>query len=193
MGRIPREAFVPASLKPLAYLDDDIQVKAANGGVPRFLMEPAPFARLLQLAEIVSTDSILDVGASVGYSTAVLAGLGARVIALESDAELVAAARGNLAALSVDNAKLVTGPLELGSASEGPFDVIVVEGSIEVMPSALLGQLREGGRLVAVIGYGRSGMATLYTRNDGQIGRRAAFNADVRPLPGFQKPRTFVF
>jgi protein-L-isoaspartate(D-aspartate) O-methyltransferase len=71
--------------------------------------------------------------------------------------------------------------------------VILVEGAIEFVPSALFNQLRDGGRLVAVVGSGWSAMATLYTKNDGQIGRRVAFNAGVRPLPGFRKPEAFVF
>ena len=64
---------------------------------------------------------------------------------------------------------------------------------MEVLPASLFGQLKEGGRLVAVVGYGRAATATLYTKSDNQIGRRTAFNADVRPLPGFRKPAAFVF
>jgi protein-L-isoaspartate(D-aspartate) O-methyltransferase len=194
MGRVPREAFVPVALQPLAYLDDDIQIKAAAaGGVARFLMEPAPFARLLQLAEITSADRILDVGIGTGYSAAVLAGLGKSVVGLESDSDLATEARGKFASLAVENVKVVTGPLDAGYAVEGPFDVIVVEGATEIVPASLFNQLREGGRMVAVVGYGRSGMATLFTKSDGQIGRRAAFNADVRPLPAFRKAPAFVF
>jgi protein-L-isoaspartate(D-aspartate) O-methyltransferase len=194
MGRVPRETFVPSNAKPLAYLDDDIQVKSASGGNPaRYMMEPAPFARLLQLAEISKVDRVLDIGTGVGYSAAVLAGLSKFVVALESDSDLATQARGNLAALAVDNAKVVSGTLDLGYAAEGPYDVIVVEGAVQVLPNGLFSQLREGGRLVAVVGYGRAAMATLYTSSDGKIGRRAAFNADVRPLPGFQEAARFVF
>jgi protein-L-isoaspartate(D-aspartate) O-methyltransferase len=192
MGRVPREAFVPAKLKQVAYIDDDIEVKTGDG-TSRYLMEPAPFARMLQLAEIASTDRVLDIGSGTGYSAAVLCGLAATVVALESDSELAAESRRNLAALAVDNAKVVSGPLDSGAAAEGPFDVIMIEGAVDTVPAALFNQLREGGRLVAVVGRGWSAMATLYTKTDGQIGRRVAFNAGVRPLPGFAEPATFVF
>jgi protein-L-isoaspartate(D-aspartate) O-methyltransferase len=192
MGRVPREAFVPPRLKPVAYIDDDIAVKTGEG-LSRYLMEPAPFARLLQLAEITSADRVLDIGSGTGYSPAVLAGLATSVVALESDSDMAAESRRTLAALAVDNAKVVNGPLDSGCAGEGPYDVIVVEGAVDAVPSALFNQLREGGRLVAVVGRGWSAMATLYTKTDGQIGRRVAFNAGVRPLPGFARPPAFVF
>jgi protein-L-isoaspartate(D-aspartate) O-methyltransferase len=193
IGRVPREQFVPPSQKALAYLDTDIPIKSADGEPPRYLMEAAPFARLLQLAEIDKTDVVLAIGAGTGYSAAVIAGLGNFVVALESDAQLAAQASDNFAALGIDNAKVVSGPLAAGFPSEGPYDVIFVDGAVEVLPAALFGQLKEGGRLVAVVGYGRAAAATVYTKSDQQIGRRAAFNADVRPLPGFRKPEAFVF
>jgi len=193
MGRMPREHFVPAHQRALAYLDTDIPIKAAADGPPRFLMEAAPFARLLQLAEIDKADVVLDIGCGSGYSAAVIAALANFVVALESDTQLASQARGNLAGLKIDNAKVVGGPLDAGYPSEGPYDVIFVDGAVEVLPAALFGQLKEGGRLVAVVGYGRAAAATHCTKNDNQIGRRTAFNADVRPLPGFRKPEAFVF
>lgn len=193
MGRIPREQFVPPHQRALAYLDSDIPIKAGGDGVPRYLMEAAPFARLLQLAEVDKGDLVLDIGCGSGYSAAVLAALANFVVALESDADLAAQARTNLAALGIDNAKVAGGTLDAGHPSEGPYDVIFIDGAVEMLPAALFGQLREGGRLVAVVGYGRAAMATLYTKNENQIGRRMAFNADVRPLPGFRKPEAFVF
>ena len=193
MGRIPREQFVPPHQRALAYVDSDIPIKSGGDGVPRYLMEAAPFGRLLQLAEIDKSDLVLDIGCGSGYSTAVLAALANFVVGLESDAELAAQARTNLAVLRIDNAKIVNGVLDDGHPSEGPYDVIFIGGAVEVLPAAMFEQLREGGRLVAVIGYGRSAMATLYTKSENQIGRRMAFNADVRPLPGFRKPEVFVF
>jgi protein-L-isoaspartate(D-aspartate) O-methyltransferase len=191
MGRLPRELFVPEHQRAIAYVDSDILIK--SGPTPRYLMEPAPFARLLQLSEIDKSDLVLDIACGSGYSAAVLASLGNFVVALESDAELAAAAKANLASLAIDNAKVVTGPLDAGYPAEGPYDVIFLDGAVEVLPPALFEQLREGGRLVAVVGYGRSAMATLYTKSDGHLGQRPAFNTDVRPLPGFRKPAAFVF
>ena len=192
MGVVPREVFVPAHQRALAYLDKDIPIKN-SGDQPRYLMEAAPFARLLQLAEIDKQDLILDIGCGSGYSAAVIAHLANFVVALESDAALAAEASQKLNQLGVDNARVVNGPLDAGYPSEGPYDVIFMDGAVEVLPGALFGQLREGGRLVAVLGYGRAAMATVWTKSENQIGRRSAFNADVRPLPGFRKPAAFVF
>ena len=193
MGAIPREVFVPPHQRALAYLDRDIPIRSGGDGPPRYLMEPAPFARLLQLAEIGSNDLVLDIGCGGGYSAAVIARLARFVVGLESDATLAAEASHRLNKLGVSNAKVALGALESGRPGDGPYDVIVVEGAVEVLPASLFGELKEGGRLVAVVGYGRSGVATLCTKSDNQIGRRAAFNADVRPLPGFAKSPAFVF
>jgi protein-L-isoaspartate(D-aspartate) O-methyltransferase len=194
MGAIPRENFVPARMKALAYIDEDILIKEAAGSNPaRYLMEPGPLARLIQLAEVGAGDTVLDVACATGYSTAVLGRLAQSVLALECDAELAASASQTLGELGVANAVVATGPLQDGYASKGPYDVILVGGAMEVVPDALLAQLSDGGRLVGVVGYGQAAVATLFTRSGGEIGRRVAFNAHVRPLPGFSRPKAFVF
>ncbi len=194
MGEVQREYFVPPSSKPLAYLDDDIMIKAATDGrPPRYLMAPAPFARLLQLAEIAASDIVLDVGCGCGYSAAVLAQLADSVVAVECDDELVERASAALVELGIANAAVVNGPLEAGFAAEGPYDVIFVDGAVECAPATLFTQLKEGGRLVAIVGSGWSAAAMVYTRSNGDVAGRAAFNAAVRPLPGFHKPLQFVF
>lgn len=193
LGAVPRERFLPARLRDLAYSDDDLELTEAVASEPRFLIRPAALARLLQAAEIHPTDFALIVGCESGYSAAVLARLASSVVALESDRGLANEASSVLVDLEVDNVAVVNGPLESGLASEGPYDVILMGGSVEVVPEALFAQLREGGRLVAVVGYGRAARAVVFTKTDDDIGERAAFNAYLPPLPGFRKAEEFVF
>ena len=194
MLSVPREAFVSTKRRPLAYIDEDIEVAPAAGGQPaRYVMEPAPFARLVQLADVQSGDFVLDIGAATGYSSAVLSNLASSVIALESDPVLAASADSTLSSLGHDNVAVVTGPLQEGYASEAPYDVIFLGGSVEQIPESLFQQLKEGGRLVAVEGLGNAGVASLFVKSNGAVTSRRAFNAAIKPLPGFERAREFEF
>jgi protein-L-isoaspartate(D-aspartate) O-methyltransferase len=186
---VPREVFVPTQLRGVAYVDEDVDL---GGG--RALMEPVVFARLLQAAEIKPSDVVLDIGVATGYSAAVLARLASTVVALESDPELAARTTTLLAGQSVDNVAVVIGPLALGEAAHGPYDVIVLEGAVSVIPEGVTGQLAEGGRLIAVVtGESGLGRATLITRVGGVLSGRVLFEASIAPLPGFQVPAAFAF
>lgn len=188
---VPREAFVPENRKQLAYIDTDIAVSQADGG--RYVMEPSPLAKLLQLGEIAKTDSILEIGCTTGYTSALLSLLGKDVIALESDAELATQAKTNLSRLGYANVSVVTGPLEAGHPTKAPYDVIFVNGAIETVPAALTSQLRDGGRLIAVVGFGNASRAKVFMREGGKVSERKAFNTAVKPLPGFRVAKEFVF
>lgn len=191
---VPRELFVPAALRSLAYIDEHLQVKAGSPTAPaRFLMQPAPFAKLVQLAAIELTDRVLVVGAGTGYAAAIAATLGGDVVALEVDADLAEAARANLRTLGLDRATVVVGPLAAGAADRGPFDVILFDGSIEVLPDTFAGQLAEGGRLVCVEGRGLAGKGRLYRRVADELSGRLVFNCAARPLLGFEKTAEFQF
>jgi protein-L-isoaspartate(D-aspartate) O-methyltransferase len=187
MGAVPRELFVPKALRGVAYVDEDLNV----GG--RHIMEPMVFARLLQEARVRRTDAVLDVGCATGYSAAVLARLAGVVVALEEDATLAARATETLAQVGADNAAVVVGPLREGYPAQAPYDVIVLEGAAEQIPAALLDQLGEGGRLVAVLDEGGAGKAVLYSRIGGVLGRREVFDAGCPLLPGFGREPGFVF
>lgn len=191
MGSVPRERFVPAALRPLAYLDRDLPLAAGAGS--RGLMRPAALARLMQLAALAQARRVLVVGCATGYAPAVAARLAGTVVALEPDAALADQAVEAFSALGIDNVRVVRGPLEAGWAPEAPYDVILVDGAVEVVPEVLLAQLHEGGRLVAVVGYGQAAVATVYTRGERDFGRRNAFNAEAPALPGFREPEAFVF
>ena len=194
MLSVPREAFVGAGQRDLAYIDEDIRISdGADGGGARYLMEASPLAKLLQLAEIDASDSALDVGCGTGYSTALLSRLARSVVGLESDPTLAEAAKATLSAQGCDNATVVTGPLPQGHAAKAPYNVILIGGSVEDVPAALLDQLAEGGRLVAVEGQGNAGVARLFFKNGGVVTGRRAFNAAIKPLPGFERVRAFEF
>lgn len=191
---IPRESFVPASLRALAYMEEEITVVKASPGTPgRSLVSPMPMARLIQLAEVDPDDLVLDVGCATGYSTAVLARLAESVVGLESDESLAERAGQTLMELGVDNAAVVTGPLPEGYPSEGPFDVIMLNGCVPEVPDRLVKQLNRGGRLVAIIAEHDFGQATLFRNVEGRVSRRAAFDAAAPPLPGFEREQEFVF
>ncbi|PWJ85155.1 protein-L-isoaspartate(D-aspartate) O-methyltransferase [Pseudaminobacter salicylatoxidans] len=194
MLTVPREAFVSARRRELAYIDEDIEISPAEPGKPaRYLMEPSPFAKLAQLAGIRSTDFVLDIGCGTGYSSAVLSRLASSVVALESDPVLAEQASSTLSHLGYDNVAVVQGLLQDGYAAEAPYDAIFINGAIEELPQALLEQLKDGGRLVAVEGLGNAGVARLFLKTTGVVTGRRAFNAAIRPLPGFERVHTFEF
>lgn len=190
MQEVPRERFVPPQAAALAYLDLDLAVGAGAAGGRR-LLKPMVLAKLIQTADIASTDRVLDVGCATGYGAAVLARIAAEVVALEEDSGLAEAARAALA--EQPNVTVASGPLNQGWPKAGPYDVIVVEGAIEVAPHALCRQLKDGGRLVCVFGSGPDAKAVLYRRGGDDIGSRPVFDAVAALLPGFAKTPEFAF
>jgi protein-L-isoaspartate(D-aspartate) O-methyltransferase len=191
MGTVPREQFVAEGHGALAYIDEDLLIS----GLPdrRYLIEPMPFAKMVQLADVGPNDIVLDVGCATGYTTAVLAALAGSVVAIDDRADLVEQAVENLSALDVGNAAAVTAPLAAGLPTEAPFDVIIIEGAIEELPEALLSQLREGGRLVAVRREGAVSRGMIWVRAGDQYPLRPAFDAAIPPLPQFARAPAFQF
>jgi protein-L-isoaspartate(D-aspartate) O-methyltransferase len=187
MMDIPREQFVPPASAGLAYLDLDLPV----GDGARRLFKPMVFAKLIHAADIAPRDRVLDVGCATGYGAAVLARLAGHVTALEQDAGLAQAARTALA--TQPNVSLVTGPLTAGWPQGGLYDVIVLEGATEVGPEAFLSQLKEGGRLVCVLGSAPGAKAMLYCRSGQEMGGRPIFDAAAALLPGFAEAPVFAF
>jgi protein-L-isoaspartate(D-aspartate) O-methyltransferase len=198
MRTLPRERFVPPHRSLLAYMEGSVEVFPAIDGAPaRFLLAPMVLARLVQLASVEPEDTVLDVGCATGYSTAVLAKLGRIVVGLEPEPELAEAATSNLRALAIDNARIVQGALAEGHAKEGPYDVVLLNGSVEEIPETLLAQLKKGGRLVAIVASGVNhtgpGKAYLFVKVEGEASGLPHFDAGARLLPGFSRARAFAF
>ncbi|WP_094462897.1 protein-L-isoaspartate O-methyltransferase family protein [Pannonibacter phragmitetus] len=191
MESVPRELFVAGSKKPVAYIDEDTLV--SDTGAQRYLLKPHVLGKLIQLAEVKADDVVLVVGGASGYSTAVLAGIAGTVVQVEEDAGLAARASQTLVSLGIENAAVVEGKLAEGCASEGPYDVILLDGAVDFIPEQLASQLKEGGRLVAIEGRGGAGLARVYQNSGSVIGARFGFNASAHTLPGFGKAPEFVF
>lgn len=194
MLELPRERFVPEARRSLAYLDDDLMVREPAGGRPaRYLLEPMVLAKLIQALQVTPESRVLDVGTATGYSAALLGRLAGEVVALEEEDTLAASARKILAELRIANVTVVPGSLPAGWQVRAPYDLIFLNGSVEVIPEALLSQLKEGGRLGAVVRTGTLSRATLCLKSGGVISKRPLFTAFAPPLPGFDAPRGFVF
>jgi len=191
MLTVPREAFVPAGRQALAYLDLDLDV--SEGATKRFLIKPAPTGKLLQAAEIGEGDNVLVVGCATGYLAALTAKLARQVVATECDSALAAKAKDAFTALGLTNVTCKAAACTDGEPAAAPYDVIVLNGAAEVMPEALLGQLKEGGRLVGVSAESRPPRATIVTRTHGEFGHRALFDAAAPVLPGLERAAAFVF
>ena len=188
MLNVPREDFLPAALKSVAYIGENIDL-----GTGRVVLEPRTFAKMLDAVDIQTSDIVLDLGPAYGYSTAVIARLAEAVVAVEPDADMAREAEQTLAAAGVDNAAVIEGELAGGDKKHGPYDVILIEGGVEQVPEGLTDQLREGGRITAIFRDGQLGTCRLGYKADGRMSWRYSFNASAPVLPGFERARTFEF
>ncbi len=187
MSDIAREPFLPQGLdQTLAYMDGAIAL-----GTGRAMLPPRTLARLLQRAAIGAGDKMLIVGAASGYSAAIAARMAKSVTALESDAALYAIATSTLA--GAGNVAAVTGDLTAGHAAGAPYDVILIDGAVEDVPEALIGQLGQGGRLVTIEAGAGIGRAIVLTKSAAAVSKRIAFDAAGPVLPGFARAKGFVF
>lgn len=185
MAEAPREAYVPAALAGVAYMDRAIAL-----GQGRVINPPLVTGRLLAAAAIRPGSRVLLVGSATGYTAALLALMDAEVYAVEEAADLMAAAQ---AQVTDDNIRWIAGPLNAGAPDAAPFDRIIIEGAIETLPEALAAQLAEGGRLVAARREGAVTRLVQGVKTGGTIALRSFADMDVAPLPGFAAPAGFRF
>ena len=181
MGGVSRELFVPEQSRPLAYID-----RAVPLGGGRFLPAPAVLGELLTQMAPLAGQSALVVGAGTGYSAAILTRMGLRVIALESDPNLAARARDN-------GIEVAEAALEGGHARGAPYDHILIDGAVEHIPDAVVTQLANGGRLgAALIDRGVTRLV-VGRKAGGAFGYLTLSDAGSPVLPGFARPREFIF
>jgi protein-L-isoaspartate(D-aspartate) O-methyltransferase len=190
MANIPREIFVPAHQRDIAYAD--CQLTMTSGEKSRELLMPHSFAFMAEQAALKPSDIVLDIAGGNGYASAVLSNLSATVIALEDDPEFSEKTEKLCHSIGIDNIVAVVGPLTDGQEKQAPFNVIFINGFVEQIPEALLSQLGEGGRLVCVSPHENARKLTIVTRSENIFSRRygpvlaaptlSAFN----PLPEFK-------
>ncbi|QNA83608.1 protein-L-isoaspartate O-methyltransferase [Sphingomonas sp. So64.6b] len=190
MARVPRETFLPVEAQAIAYRDTALPL---GGG--RFQNVPIATGRLLTEAYLLPSDKVLLIGAAGGYTAAVLAELTMSVVAVESDAALAALAREALADHAADHARvtLIEGALEAGHPDGAPYDVLMIDGSVEQVPDSLIAQLRDGGRVVS--GIADRGITRLAAgrKTEGGFALLDFADIDCVPLPGFARAKTFTF
>ena len=191
LSTVRREDFVPLAHKALAFVDMEIPLGAAANQV---MLAPRVQARLLQDLAVQKTDKVLDIGTGSGFMAALLAHQAASVLSLEIDSILATQAQANLQKAGVSNATVRCADGSQGAAADGPFDAIVLNGSVAEVPAALLQQLSIGGRLVAIVGEEPMMRATLITRtSDSSWTTTEPWDSNAARLSGFAEPSRFKF
>lgn len=182
MARVPREAFLPASRAASAYID-----RAVPLGNGRMLNPPLATGRIIVAADVQAGDKVLLIGAAGGYTAAVLADMGAHVVAVEPDAQI-----GGTAPMP-GAVTLVRGPLAAGAPDHAPYDVILVDGAVDAVPASLTDQMAQNGRIVT--GVIDRGVTRLIRgrKVGGALGYTSLFDMEMAVLPGFSAPAGFAF
>ncbi len=187
MLTVQRELFVPRDKREAAYIGENVDL-----GDGRVLLEARSLAKMLDALELQKTDLVLDIGAGLGYSSAVMARMSEAVVALEDTPERIAEAQYALTEAEAYNVVLQQGHLAEGAAQHGPYDVIVIEGAVEILPLEVEAQLKEGGRIACIFSDDALGTAKIGYKLNSRVTWRALFNAGAPLLPGFQAARDFA-
>jgi protein-L-isoaspartate(D-aspartate) O-methyltransferase len=188
MLTVPRELFVPPAKREAAYMGEHVDL-----GDGRVVLDARTLAKMLDALDIDTNDLVLDIGPGLGYSTAVLAHLCEAVVAIEVDEDRVSDVEAALGEAGIDNAAVVASPLDAGAAKHGPYDAILLQGGVEVLPQTITDQLKDGGRIAAIFMEGSLGVCRIGHKVDGVLNWRPAFNALAPVLPGFEKAHEFEF
>lgn len=189
LSHVPREVFVPAAYRALAYTDTDIPLAHGQSMLP-----PRVDARLMHDLHLTGTEVVLEIGTGSGYLTALLAARCQRVVSLELHADLAQAAREHLRQADVHNAEVRQVDGSQGDAANGPYDAIVLGASVADVPQVLLEQLKVGGKLMAIVGDEPVMQATLITRTaQDSWSSRQLWDTVAPRLQGFAEHARFHF
>jgi len=184
-----REDFVPVAHKALAFMDMEIPLPGGQA-----MLTPRVEARMLQDLRIQPAESVLEIGTGSGYMAALLARRAQKVLTLEIDPALAATARENLHRAGIDNAEVRVADGAQLPVSGGPFDVIVLSGSVAAVPAALLAQLKVGGRLGAIVGELPMMRAQIVTRTgEASFDTAEPWDTVAQRLQNFPVPSRFQF
>lgn len=186
MLSVPREQYLPASARDIAYIGDHVALEPG-----RVALDPRVLAKMLDALDIKGDDMVLDIGPGYGYSTAVIAQIAEAVIAVEEDV-MASEAEANLNAQGVDNAFVISGDLVAGAAKHGPYDAVIFEGGIETVSPEIIAQVKIGGRVAAIKMDGPLGQVMIGINRGNHLDWRFAFNATAPVLPGFEEKRAFA-
>jgi protein-L-isoaspartate(D-aspartate) O-methyltransferase len=185
---VRREAFVLDGAREAAYVGENTDL---GGG--RVMLEPRTLSKMLDALDIQPDDKVLDLGAGFGYASAVIGRMAAQVVAVEQVPELAAEAKIRLANEGAANVIVVQAGLAEGAPALAPYNAIIVQGAVEVLPSALVDQLCDGGKVAAIFMEGALGTCRIGYKIDGALNWRFAFNAAAPVLPGFAAEAAFSF
>jgi len=187
MLSVPREEFVPADKIDSAYVEENVDL-----GGSRVVLEPRTLAKMLDALDIQADELVLDLGCGLGYSSAVMARMAEAVVAVEDDEARADEAQAALSRAGADNVAVHVGALAEGAAKHGPYDVVVLQGAAEHLPEAIIDQVKEGGRIAALLVEGALGTVKIGYKIDGVMSWRFAFNAGAPVLPGFERHQAFT-
>lgn len=187
MLNIPREAFVPAAMRDVAYVGENIAI-----GHGRELLAPRTIGLILETLELKNSDLVLDVGCGYGYAAACAARVAEAVVAIDDIPDFTTEAQQRLTDQGIFNVAVAQAHLTEGWPGQAPYDAVMIGGAIEVFPDGLADQLRDGGRVVAIFKEGNLGIARIGRKIDGRINWRLAFNAFAPVLPDFSRVPGFA-
>lgn len=196
LADVHREEFVPPAHHGVAFMDTEVPLADTaeeSQRLGQIMLAPRIEARMLQDLAVQPTDRVLEIGAGSGYMAALLAARAAQVLTLEIAPELVEMARENLASAGVQNVEVRQADGAGAAQPEGPFDVIVLSGSVAEVPAALLAQLRDGGRLAAIVGQEPMMRATFVRRTGDRFVTTQPWDTVAPRLASFAEPSRFTF